>query len=348
MQNTNYDLISGKTFAEVDELRAWIDNGAGLEGKFMFTDRSIFVDDLGTTGQWVDWSDTGWIGLRYVDDNTFRRTGGGMGLRRLYGRSRGGGGGGGGGGGTIDLTARAAASAASTAAAAAQTTADTAQTSASSAAGAAAAAAGRAAAAQTTADTAQTSASSAAAAATAAQATADTNTDFERSDIVAGANITLTPVENDPNAVTISSTGGGTPATPTAPVLLASHSVTTQNGNGAWLALASTADLIGAVGDNDSVEIIMREADPGTNFVFCAMVSGRLFNAVTAVADIDTTTNLNNASLQGRCPRRFEGATGNGQGSQFYIARGPTVIHAAMAWATWGTTAVYEIWHIPK
>ena len=30
-------------------------------------------------GGWVDWSDTGFIGLKYHDDTTFRKTGGGMG-----------------------------------------------------------------------------------------------------------------------------------------------------------------------------------------------------------------------------------------------------------------------------
>ena len=85
---TNYDLISGKAFSQYDSIVAWIDNNTGREGKFMHVDVELFNTVFTTSdagGGWVDWSDTGWIGLKWLDDNTFRKTGGGMGLRKLYG-----------------------------------------------------------------------------------------------------------------------------------------------------------------------------------------------------------------------------------------------------------------------
>ena len=85
---TNYDLISGEAFSNHEILVAWIDNNVNREGKFMYVDRDRFATVFTTTdsgGGWVDWSDSGWIGLKYLDDDTFRKTGGGMGIRKLYG-----------------------------------------------------------------------------------------------------------------------------------------------------------------------------------------------------------------------------------------------------------------------
>ena len=130
-------------------------------------------------------------------------------------------------------------------------------------------------------------------------------------------------------------------------VLLASHTIVTANGNGAWLALASEADKLAAINDSDTIEIRMKS---GTNnqIALVADFSGSLFNALNEVADVEISANLNSSSLQGRSSRRFEGATGNGQGSQFYLARGATVIHAAMQWANWGTvTRVRDLAHAP-
>ena len=86
--NTNRNLISGREFSDYDVLIAWIDNGGNREGKFMYVRREQFTDVFSTTDTgsgWVDWSDSGWIGMHYHDDTTFRKTGGGMGLRKLYG-----------------------------------------------------------------------------------------------------------------------------------------------------------------------------------------------------------------------------------------------------------------------
>ena len=86
--DTNLDLISGEAFSNHSVLVAWIDNNINNEGKFMYVETARFVSAFSTTdsgGGWVDWSDTGFIGLKYLDDDTFRKTGGGMGLRKLYG-----------------------------------------------------------------------------------------------------------------------------------------------------------------------------------------------------------------------------------------------------------------------
>ena len=45
---------------------------------------NIFISSANGSG-WVDWSDNGWIGMKYFNNTTFRKTGGGMGLRKLYG-----------------------------------------------------------------------------------------------------------------------------------------------------------------------------------------------------------------------------------------------------------------------
>ena len=86
--NTNLDLITGKEFDDYDIIVAWIDNGPNTEGKFMYIEReqfaNIFISSANGSG-WVDWSDNGWIGMKYFNNTTFRKTGGGMGLRKLYG-----------------------------------------------------------------------------------------------------------------------------------------------------------------------------------------------------------------------------------------------------------------------
>ena len=60
--STDYDLISGESFANHEILVAWIDNNVNREGKFMFIDRERFATVFTTTdggGGWVDWSDGG-------------------------------------------------------------------------------------------------------------------------------------------------------------------------------------------------------------------------------------------------------------------------------------------------
>ena len=86
--STNRNLMTGKSFADYDTIIAWIDNNVNTEGKFMWIQREHFATIFISTaagGGWVDWSDGGWIGLKYVDDTTFHKSGGGMGLRKLYG-----------------------------------------------------------------------------------------------------------------------------------------------------------------------------------------------------------------------------------------------------------------------
>ena len=82
------ELIDGELFSNHAILVAWIDNNVNNEGKFMYVDTARFASIFTTTsagGGWVDWSDTGFVGLKYLDDDTFRKTGGTMGLRKLYG-----------------------------------------------------------------------------------------------------------------------------------------------------------------------------------------------------------------------------------------------------------------------
>ena len=88
-RTTTLNLITGKTFSAYKELCAWVDNGTGVQAKFMFCRADDFATrfNIGTTGDgWVDWSDTTWAGLTWYSDTTFRKHGGGMGLRRVYGK----------------------------------------------------------------------------------------------------------------------------------------------------------------------------------------------------------------------------------------------------------------------
>ena len=85
---TNLDLISGLAFSQFQTLAAWVDNGAGTQGYFLWIERSLFANVFNTNNSgsgWVGYSDTNWIGLKYLDDTTFRKAFGDMGIRKLYG-----------------------------------------------------------------------------------------------------------------------------------------------------------------------------------------------------------------------------------------------------------------------
>ena len=82
------DLISGKAFSDYDFIAAWIDNGTQRQGKFMYITYDLWsnVFTITDTGSgWVDWSDNSWIGIKHASDTAFRKIGGGMGIRKMYG-----------------------------------------------------------------------------------------------------------------------------------------------------------------------------------------------------------------------------------------------------------------------
>ena len=77
-----YTLATGETFSEYDELACWIDNNTALEAKFMYLLVDHFMTSLGTTGNWVDWSDNRFCGVSFRTDTTFQVLGNGMGIRK--------------------------------------------------------------------------------------------------------------------------------------------------------------------------------------------------------------------------------------------------------------------------
>ena len=82
------NLISGLAFSQFQTLAAWVDNGTGTQGYFLWIERSLFINVFNTNNAgsgWVGYSDTSWCGFKSLDDTTFRKTGGAMGIRKLYG-----------------------------------------------------------------------------------------------------------------------------------------------------------------------------------------------------------------------------------------------------------------------
>ena len=84
--DTARNIDSGKSFADYKWLCFIIDNNSSaVEGKAMIYPREIFQIFGENSGNAVDWADNTWFGVRWLSNTTFAKSGGGMGLRRIYG-----------------------------------------------------------------------------------------------------------------------------------------------------------------------------------------------------------------------------------------------------------------------
>ena len=117
-------------------------------------------------------------------------------------------------------------------------------------------------------------------------------------------------------------------------------------GNGTWHTIASNDNALAAINDRDTIEIEVQQSGSGRRLT--ESITGRVFNALTRIADAASDAQKLGACLQFYAARGFEGGTNGFGHGMYYMARSASRIFLARShWSTIDVNSPIRIWHIP-